>query len=135
MSKYFKLEELLYSKKALDKKIQNNPSWEVVENLKGLSEKILDPLREKFGSPISVTSGFRSEKLNKEVKGSKTSQHMKGEAADITCKDNKKLFQIAEEMIKNGEIKVRQLIDEYDYSWIHISLPNGNNPNQILHLK
>ena len=135
MPKYFTLEELLYSKTALNKKIQNIPSWEAVDNLEKLATDILDPLREKWGSPISVTSGFRSEKLNAELKGSKTSQHRFGQAADLDCKNNKKLFELAEQMIKDGELQVGQLIDEYNYSWVHISLPDAKHQNQILHLK
>lgn len=135
MPKYFALEELLYSKKAIDNKIQNIPSWQVVDNLEELATCILDPLREKLGSPISVTSGFRSVKLNEFVKGSPSSQHLYGQAADITCKNNKLLFEIAKEMIEKGEIIVGQLIDEKNYSWIHISLPNEDHKNHIFHLK
>lgn len=135
MSKHFTLEELLYSKRALDKKIQNLPSFEIVDNLKRLAETVLDPLREEWGSAISVTSGFRSEKLNKELKGSPTSQHRFGMAADLSCKNNKALFNKAKEMIESGQLEVGQLIDEYDYSWVHISLPDEKHHNQILHLK
>lgn len=129
--RFFTLEELLYSKKAVDNKIQNNPSWDVVDNLEELATCILDPLREKLGSPISVTSGFRSKKLNDFVKGSNGSQHLYGQAADITCRNNKKLFELAKKMIEDGEIVVGQLINEYNYSWIHISLPNEKHRNEI----
>ena len=132
--KYFALEELLYSKKALDNKIQNNPSWQAVENLKKLVENILDPLRAKLGSAITVTSGFRSKKLNDFVKGAANSQHIYGEAADITAKNNRILFDTAKAMIDSGEIEVGQLINEYNYSWIHISLPNEKHRNEILEI-
>ena len=131
MAKFFKLEELLYSKKALDNKIQNIPSWAIIDNLEELANCILDPLRSRFGSPISVTSGFRSKKLNDFVKGSNGSQHLLGQAADITCKNNKKMFELAKSMVESGEIVVGQLINEYNYSWIHISLPNEKHRNEV----
>lgn len=131
MAKFFQLEELLYSKKALDNKIQNNPSWTVIDNLEELATCVLDPLREKWGHPIAVTSGFRSKKLNDFVKGSKNSQHLLGQAADITCGNNKKLFELAKSMIESGEIVVGQLINEYNYSWVHISLPDDKHRNEI----
>lgn len=134
-SKYFTLEELLYSKTALNKKIQNNPSWKIVENLNRLATEILDVVRAEMGEPVYVSSGFRSEKLNVAVKGSKTSQHKKGEAADIYAKDNRKLFDTCLRLINEGKIEVGQLIDEYNYSWVHISLPTLANNNQILHKK
>jgi uncharacterized protein YcbK (DUF882 family) len=62
-----------------------------------LIDRILDPLREKYGKPIIVNSGYRCPKLNKCVGGVSTSQHVKGQAADITGKsaiENKKLFNL-----------------------------------------
>lgn len=131
---YFRLEELLNSQTAKDNKIQNSPSWDIVENLYNLAVKILDPLRKEMGCAITVTSGFRNSKINSLVKGAKGSQHMKGEAADIVCKNNKLLFDTAVKMMNEGRIVVGQLIDEKNYSWIHISLPNANHRNQILHI-
>mgnify|MGYP003538318601 FL=1 len=97
-----------------------------------LIKYVLDPLRSLYKRAIRVSSGFRSEALNEAVNGSKTSQHMKGEAADITAgskKANRKLF----ELIRDN-LTFDQLIDESDYSWIHVSFTK-NNRNQILHLK
>ena len=135
---YFDFEELVYSKRALDNKIQNIPSWYAVEKLNQLAVTVLDPLRKKLGKPINVTSGFRSEKLNTIVKGSKTSQHLKGEAADLDCSNNRLLFDTAKAMIESGEIVVGQLIWEYGTkkapSWVHISLPDATHKNQILYI-
>ena len=137
MSKYFKLEELLQSKTALAYKIENLPSWQVVSNLERLAA-ILDIVREKLGIPITVTSGFRGTKLNAKVKGSKGSQHMLGEAADITCKDNAKLFNTIKELMEQGIIEVGQLIWEYGTKkqpeWVHVSLPNANHHNEIKYI-
>lgn len=123
----FTINELTYSKTAIKNGIDNTPNDEQKQNLEKLIYTILQPIRDKFGSPIKVNSGFRCEKLNKLVGGSKTSQHLKGEAADITSKDNLKLWKLIVEMIKKGEISVGQLINEYNLSWIHISLGNKNS--------
>lgn len=100
--------------------------------------ELLDKIREQWGAPIKVNSGYRCPKLNEAVKGAKSSQHMTGQAADITVgsKDkNKKLFKLIEGMHQSGEIEYDQLIDEYNYSWIHISFRREGNRNRILHLK
>ena len=88
-------------------------------------------------SQICSSCGYRNPKVNRLVGGSSSSQHIKGEAADITVgsKDgNKKLFDMIVQMIEDKEISVGQLIDESDYKWLHISLPY-RKVNQILHLK
>lgn len=138
MAKYFKLSELYKSDKAIAHEIDNIPTPEAVDNIELLINECLDVIREAYGSPIYVNSGYRCEALNKLVKGAKNSHHMTGKAADITVKSkaaNKKLFKLIEGMIKIGELKCTQLIDEYDYQWVHISYDKGNLKNQILHLK
>lgn len=100
-----------------------------------LMEKCLDPIREAWGNPIAVNSGYRSHALNVAVGGSPTSQHLTGEAADITTGSvagNRQLFDI----IQNIGVSFDQLIDEDNYRWIHISCRyNGKgNRRQVLHL-
>lgn len=107
--------------------------WEK-ENIINLVNDILQPIRDKYGKPITVTSGFRSPSVNRLVGGSANSQHCKGEAADVKCEDNKELWDLIVNMIDNEEITVGQLIDEKKLSWIHISLPNEKRRNQILKL-
>ena len=82
--KYFTIEEMTKSSTAKAKDIDNTPSQEILVKLQKLIEAILDPLREWYGKPIKVNSGYRCEALNKAV-GSKAnnSQHLYGEAADI----------------------------------------------------
>lgn len=131
--KYFTLKELTKSSTAKQFNISNDPNETITQNLINLVNYILDPLREAWGSPIYVTSGYRSPELNKKVKGAKTSQHMLGQAADIKAGDkmtNKKLFQL----IQSLKLPYDQLIDEYDYSWIHVSY-SPRNRKQILHIK
>lgn len=130
----FTLEELIRSATATKMGINNTPGSAEKMSLIKLAKEILQPLRDKMGVPITVTSGYRCPKLNKAVGGVSTSQHLRGEAADIKCKDVKKLFDTAREMMTKGEIKVGQLIDEKKYSWVHISLPTSRHLNQVLHL-
>lgn len=133
--KYFTLNELIKSDAAKRSKINNTPNKQEENNLIALVENILDPLREAYGKPIIVTSGFRCERLNKLVNGSKTSQHRTGQAADIrtvedTVEENKKLFDLVQEL----NLPFDQLIDEYNYDWVHVSY-SPRNRKQILHIK
>ena len=86
-----------------------------------------------YGKAITVNSGYRCSKLNAAVGGAKTSQHMRGEAADITAgskTENKKLF----ELIRDN-LPFDQLIDESNYSWVHVSyVSTSKNRKQILSL-
>ena len=134
LSSNFSLEEMVNSSTARIRKIDNAPSEYHFRNLSRLCKLVLQPIRDKFGNAIIVTSGYRSGALNRVVGGSKSSQHLKGEAADIVCQDNLLLWNLICDMIQNGEITVGQLIDEKNLSWIHISLPDDKHFNQILHL-
>ena len=135
MGKYFSIAELTKSSTAIKKKINNTPTKEVEKNLNQLIDNILDPLREAWGQPIIVGSGYRCEALNKAVGGAAHSQHKLGQAADIHTKsdsveDNKKLF----ELIKQLKLPFDQLINEYNYNWIHVSY-SPRNRRQILNIK
>lgn len=130
--KYFTITELCKSSTAAQKKIDNTPNSEVVNNLKKLVEYVLDPLREKYGKPIHVNGAYRCPALNKAVGGSKTSQHMLGLAADITAgsvANNKILFNLIQEL----NLPFDQLIDENNFRWIHVSYSDRHR-KQILHL-
>ena len=135
MGKYFTINELTKSSTAQRLHINNNPTQEVKDNLNKLIDNVLDPLRELYGKPIIVNSGYRSFKLNKAVGGAKNSQHLVGQASDIrtvqnTKESNKQLF----ELIKNSKLPFDQLINEYDYNWVHVSY-SPRNRRQILTIK
>lgn len=104
----------------------------VKENVKALVENVLDPLREKYGKPIVVNSGYRCPKHNLAVGGVVNSQHMKGEAADLCCADNKRLAEIIE---KNGKYDqmIKYLRPDGSIRFIHVSWKrNGGNRKQRL---
>ena len=120
--KFFTLRELTKSDTAISKGIKNVPSKSEEANLIVLVENILDPLREAYGKPIIVTSGYRCEELNRLIGGSKTSQHRSGQAVDIrtiidTPEENKKLY----DLIIKLNLPFDQLIDEHNFDWVHVS--------------
>lgn len=137
--KYFTLAEFLRSDTAKKKNIDNTPSWDVVEHLGELVEKILDPLRAAYGMPIRVSSGYRCEKLNKAVGGAATSVHMLGYAADLQVSGSFNKFRdfVVEWVGKTG-VKFDQILLETDKKkgskWIHVGLYNnsGQQRGQIM---
>ena len=131
--KYFTIAELCKSETADRLGIDNRCKKEHVDNMTALVDNVLDPLREAYGKPIQVNSGFRCPALNKAVKGSATSDHMTGRAADITGgspKENKRLFYLIQEL----GLPFKQLIDEKGFSWVHISYDKNDIRRQILKL-
>ena len=135
--KYFTIDELCASDTAERKKIDNTPNADARLRMQRLIEQLLDPIRAAWGAPITVNSGYRSPALNRAVGGVATSQHVKGEAADITVgssAENKRLFDKIVELQKAGRIAFDQLIDESNYAWVHVSYRSGKNRNQTLHL-
>lgn len=119
--KYFTIEELCKSNTAKKYKINNKPQQLQEQNLKTLIEEVLDQIREKFGKPINVSSGYRCEKLNKLVGGSKNSFHLKGCAADLYGKTNeqtKQIFKIAKELNKYSELFYE---NNGSSIWVHIA--------------
>lgn len=119
--KYFTIKELCKSNTAIKHKINNVPQQLQEQNLKFLIEEVLDPIREKFGKPINVSSGFRCEKLNKLVGGAKNSFHLKGCAADLYGKTNeqtKQIFKIAKELNKYSELFYE---NNGSSIWVHIA--------------
>lgn len=137
LTKNFTIEEMTISPTAKRLNIDNSASVNVLFKLQKLCQDILQPIRNKYGKPIIVTSGYRCPQLNAAIGGVKTSQHLLGEAADISVggkQENKILFDLILQMIINSEILVGQLIDEYNYRWLHISLPY-KKINDVLHIR
>ena len=124
--KYFTIKELTRSMTATRYGIDNTPPASAVKALQDLVDNVLDPLREAWGGPIRVNSGYRCPELNKLVGGTPTSQHQRGEAADITVGSrsaNRSLLAL----IKRLNLPVDQCIDEKGCRWIHVSHRRGRN--------
>ena len=139
LSKYFTLAELTPSATAKRLGIKNDPTPEHLNNLKLLATNVLDKVREHFGKPIWVSSGYRSKALNDATPGSSaTSQHCSGEAADLdqdgrgTGVTNKMVF----DFIKDN-LEFDQMIWEFgtdsNPDWVHVSYDSsGKQRKQIL---
>ncbi len=127
----FKISELVKSKIAQEKNINNFPDINSLDNLLYLIFFCLQPIRNLIKKPVIITSGFRCKKLNNEVNGAINSQHLKGQAADFKI-NGMKPFEIIE-IIKKSDIVYDQLINEYD-KWVHISYNKNKNRRQIIKL-
>ena len=128
LSNNFLLAEFVYSKTAIDNWIDNNPDEIVIENLKLLCDKVLQPLRDKLGVAILISSGYRCRELNSLIGGAVNSQHMSGKAADIII-PGKKLFEVYQ--LLNNEFDFDQVIYEMG-RWIHVSYNGNSNRNEAL---
>ncbi len=138
LSKNFSLAELTESQTGRRHNIkeQFNPPQEVITNLKELCEKVLQPIRDKVGA-IKVSSGYRSPQVNKIVGGATSSQHLTGEAVDISGINisNAELFKA----IKDSNLPYDQLLWEYgtksNPAWVHVSYTSNRKPRkQILYI-
>lgn len=125
----FSISELCRSSIATECKINNTPTIPICDNLLDLIFYVLQPLRDKLGRPIIVTSGYRCKLLNShpKIKGASNSQHLTGHAADIkvpSCTPyNLWMY------IKSCGIEYDQCILEYN-QWVHISFNKGKNRKQ-----
>lgn len=131
----FTLEEFTLSETADELGINNLPNQEQFDNIKFMAEQ-LQLVRNAYKQPIYITSGFRCEELNNAVKGSKTSFHRLGLAVDInqgSRAKNKHLFELIKSLMKVG-LLVEELINENNYSWIHIGFERNNPKGEILKL-
>ena len=113
LTEHFTLEEMLRSDTASKKNRENRISAEEVNNLQRLCQKVLEPLRQHFGKPIKINSGFRCKALNETVGGAKNSYHTKGRAVDIPFVPGYYAF-------LRDNVKTTELINEG--SWLHVAL-------------
>ena len=135
LSKNFTLSELTKSQTAVRKNIKNEPSTAHVENLIHLAETVLQPIRDHFGKPVVISSGYRSPELCEAIGSSSKSQHARGEAADfeIMGVDN---MQLAMWISKNTDFD--QLILEFyepgdpNSGWVHCSAVREGSRGQVL---
>jgi zinc D-Ala-D-Ala carboxypeptidase len=135
LTKNFTLAEMTKSETALRHDMDNTPGEQEISALKLLAEKVLQPVRDHFGRGVKVNSGFRHPEVNAKVGGSKTSDHCRGQAADIEIPGvaNADLAQwIAD------NLEFRQLILEFytpgipDSGWVHVSYVAEDNKKQVM---
>lgn len=140
LSQYVSLSEVTKSDTATKRGIDNSPTPEHLENLKVICTEVFDKVREHFGVPIFISSGYRSAALNKAIGGSSTSDHNLGKALDLDQDfkgngvTNKQVF----DYIKQN-LDFDQLIWEFGSNdnpdWVHVGYRKGANRKQILRAK
>ena len=137
ISTHLSLSEVTRSDSAKRHGIDNTPTAEHLENFKLLADKVFEPIREHFGVPIFISSGYRSKALNSFIGGSASSQHCKGQAIDIDMDGG------------NGEVTNRMVFDfiktkldfdqliwefgtDFNPDWVHVSFVKSGNRKQKL---
>lgn len=133
LTEHFTLSEFVRSETATNRHIDNTPTQEVVENLRALCRNVLEPARVAFGAPIYITSGYRCTELNKAVGGKPTSQHLRGEAADLQVRGVENLRMLYNVIKSRGVFD--QLLFESNRSgakWIHVSYKASGNRRQSI---
>lgn len=136
LSKNLSLAEIMRSETAKRKGISNMPTPEHIENFKLLAENVFQPIREHFGVPIHISSGYRSKALNTAVGGSLSSQHCSGEAIDIdmdgTSITNAQIFNYIKDNLSFDQM-IWEFGTDTNPDWVHISYEStGKQRKQIL---
>jgi zinc D-Ala-D-Ala carboxypeptidase len=130
LSKNFTLEELTHTNSGLP----NVPTDIEIAKLTELVNNVLQPIRDRLGKPIKVNSGFRSLAVNKAAGGVSTSQHCKGEAADIEAEDNAELFHTIREHSSFDQL-IWEGGNDSQPDWVHVSYKTVGNRTQVLQMK
>jgi hypothetical protein len=135
LSEHFALAEFTRSESAKRHGVSNEPTPEHLENLKVLCEKVLEPIRVKFG-PINISSGYRSKALNHYIGGSLKSQHCEAKAADIDQDGmggatNTEIFNFIKDTLDFDQL-IWEFGDNNKPDWVHVSYNKGANRKQVL---
>lgn len=136
LSKNLTLKEVTKSNTADRYGISNQPNAEHLENLKQVAENVFQKVREHFGVPIYVSSGYRSQRLNKKVKGSVTSDHCKGKALDLDADvfggvTNAEIFHYIKDNLEFKQL-IWEFGNEENCNWVHVSFDPNNNKKTVL---
>ena len=136
LSKNLTLAEVMRSETAKRKGISNMPTPEHIENFKLLAERVFQPIRDHFGKPIIISSGYRSRELNTAIGGALSSQHCSGEAIDIDM-DGTDITNVEVFNYIKDNLEFDQLIWEFgtdtNPDWVHVSYEStGKQRKQIL---
>ena len=136
LSANFTLGEFIASETAKKKGISNTPTLADIAHMKELCQNLLQPIRDAWGKPIKVTSGFRCYRLNRAVGGSPTSVHPKGWAVDIKPASGsyKEFEEFVVNFLKNSDLKWDQVIRETsgNSKWLHVGYKNGAGKQRMM---
>jgi hypothetical protein len=129
----FTLAEMVHSTTAIRNNIDNTPKdIVIIRNLAHLCQKVLEPLRDHMGCPIKISSGYRSPELNRLVKGSKSSQHCLGQAADIVVYGrNSEMFMFISQYLTFDQV-IWEFGTDSEPDWVHVSYSDSGNKMQML---
>jgi hypothetical protein len=135
LTAHFNLAEFTRSESAKRHGVSNQPTPEHIQNIKTLCEKVLEPIRIKFG-PISLSSGYRSKVLNHYIGGSLKSQHCEGKAADLDMDDmsnvsNTEIFNYIKDTLDFDQL-IWEFGDNNKPDWVHVSYNGAKNRKQVL---
>jgi zinc D-Ala-D-Ala carboxypeptidase len=137
LSTHLDLSEVTRSESAKRNQISNMPTGEHIANFITLAEKVFEPIREHFGFPIHISSGYRSVELNRLIKGSSSSQHCKGQAIDIDMDGtsngvtNKMVYDYIKDNLEFDQL-IWEFGDNTNPDWVHVSYSEGKNRGQKL---
>ena len=130
LSKNLSLNEVVRSDTAMRRGIDNTPTEEHLKNLKYIAEKVFQPIREHFGVPIYISSGYRSKELNEAIGGSPRSFHSHGMALDLDQDGRNKgvsnadVFYYIKENLQFTEL-IWEFGDETNPNWVHVAIAPG----------
>jgi zinc D-Ala-D-Ala carboxypeptidase len=136
ISKYLTLKESTRSATAEKLGIPNIPTPEHLVNMKRIGREIFDKVRDHIGGPLYASSFYRSPEINKRIGGAQTSEHMSGEAIDITTKHfkfgtNKQVFDYIKDNLDYNQL-IWEFGNDQEPDWVHVSLKKDNNRKQVL---
>ena len=135
LTRSFSLQELSKSRTAKNRGWDNTPPPYAVENLKLLCEHVLQPVRDHFNLPVTISSGYRSANVNRAEGGSHVSQHMIGQAADfeIIGIHNADIWRFILTLPAFDQLIAEHLsLSDPNAGWIHVSYNHKNNRRQAI---
>ncbi len=132
LTENFTLQEMIRSDYAVRHGLDNTPNEAIIHNLQAVCMG-LEIIRHRLSQSINVSSGYRSPLVNKGIGGSVSSQHTTGQAADISVSgySAQSLYEVIKELVKHGDLKVDQCIQEFD-AWVHVSFTLTGERNEFL---